>query len=164
MANLYEITATIESLLARAIGPGGEVLDEQLNAELDALESDRDKRVLHVAAAIVDYRAEAAKIKERAKVLAEWARVEEAKADRLERYIAANIPEGHKVSDDRVRVSWRRSERVVIDEQYAENCPPQFVRVKYEHATSEIREALKSGDPEVAKIAHLETRMNLQVK
>ena len=160
MANLYEITATIESLLARAIGPGGEVLDEQLNAELDALESDRDKRVLHVAAAIVDYRAEAAKIKERAKVLAEWARVEEAKADRLERYIAANIPEGHKVGDDRVRVSWRKSERVVIDD--ADRLPDSCVTLVRTPMAAVVKGYLHDG--EVIPGAHLETRMNLQVR
>ena len=159
--NLYDATATIESLLARAIGPGGEVLDEHLNAELDALESDRDKSVLHVAAAIVDYRAEAAKIKERAKVLAEWARVEEAKADRLERYIAANIPEGHKCSDEMVRISWRRSEPLALDVDVRQ-LPLRWVRM--EPATSEIKAALRAGDAEAAKVAHLETRMNLQVK
>jgi len=163
MSNLYEITATIESLLERAIGPGGEVLDEQLDAELDALNADRDKRALDIACASIDYDAEGEKIEARAKELQAWAKSLYSKAERLRRYIAANVPEGHKISDDRCRIGWRKSEACVLDADVSV-LPEKWQRVSVSAATSEIKDALKAGDPEAAKVAHLETRQHVQVK
>jgi hypothetical protein len=163
MANLYEITRTIESLLERAIGAGGEVLDEQLDAELDALNADRDKRALDIACAVIDYDAEGEKIEERAKELQAWAKSLYAKAERLRQYIAANVPEGHKVQDDRVRIGWRKSEACVLDVDVS-MLPARFQRVSVAAAISELKDALKSGSEDAAKVAHLETRQHVQVK
>lgn len=161
---LYEITSTIESLVERAIDlETGEVRDADLDKLLDELEGERDVRALNIGCAIVDYQAEAEKIATRAKELAARAKVLDNRAASLKRYLAANLPAGHKVADDRVALSWRKSEACVVDVDVAQ-LPPFYQRVSVTAATSEIKEALKSGDAEAAKIAHLETRMNLQVK
>lgn len=162
--NLYEITDLIDSILSRAIdAETGEVLDEALDLELDALEADRDRRALHIAAAIVDYDAEAEKIAERARALGKWVGELHAKAERLRRYLGENLPQGHKVQDDRVRIGWRTSTGVVLD-KCVDELPEQYVRVKREAKLSELSAALKLHDPEAEKWAHLETRMNVQVK
>lgn len=159
--NLYDITHSIEVLLERAIGPGGEVLDEQLDAELEQLEADRDKRALHVACAIRDYEGEAAKIKQRADELREWAAQVQRKADRLTAYLQANVPEGHKIQDDRVRVSWRKSERVVLDCDPVE-LPDRLQRVTVAADLAQLKQELKCGDS--SEYAHLEQRQSVQIK
>lgn len=162
--NLYEITDAIERILCRAIDvETGEVIDAHLNLELDALEQDRDKRALHIAAAIVDYEAEAEKIAERARALGKWAGEVRNKAERLRHYLAENLPQGHKVADDRVRISWRMSTGVVLD-RCIDEFPEQYVRTKREPNLAEIGAALKLGDEEAKKLAHLETRYGVQIK
>ena len=162
--NLYEITDLIDSILSRAIDiDTGEVIDEHLNLELDALEQDRDKRALHIAAAIVDYDAEAEKIAERARALGKWAGELYAKAERLRRYLGENLPQGHKVQDSRVRIGWRTSTGVVLD-KCVDDLPDVFVRVKREAKLSELSAALKCGDEEALKCAHLESRSHVQVR
>ena len=162
--NLYAVTAAIESILERALDTDtGEIIDEALDLELDALEADRDKRALHIAAAIVDYDAEAEKIAERARALGKWAGELHAKAERLKRYLGENLPRGHKVADDRVRISWRMSTGVVLD-KCVDDLPDVFVRVKREAKLSELSAALKRGDEEALKCAHFESRSHVQVK
>jgi seryl-tRNA synthetase len=162
--NLYEITAAIESMLERALDTDtGEIIDEALDLELDELEADRDKRALHIAAAIVDYDAEAEKIAERARALGKWAGELHAKAERLKRYLGENLPQGHKVQDDRVRIGWRTSTGVVLD-VCVDELPREYVRVKREPALGELATALKANDPVAAACAHLETRHNVQVR
>lgn len=162
--NLYEITDLIDSILSRAIDADtGEVLDESLDLELDALEADRDRRALHIAAAIVDYEAEAEKIAERARALGKWAGEVRNKAERLKRYLGENLPKGHKVADDRARISWRMSTGVVLDKNVDE-LPERYVRVKREANLAELSAALKLGDEDAKKLAHLETRQTIQVK
>ena len=164
MANLYEITEAIDRMLSRAIDlETGEITDEHLDLELDALEADRDRRALHIAAAIVDYTAEADKIADRARALGKWSSELRAKAERLKRYLGENLPQGHKVADDRVRIGWRTSTGVVLD-KCVDELPDVFVRVKREAALSLLSDALKANDPVAAACAHLETRANVQVK
>ena len=162
--NLYDVTNLIESILERAIDiETGEIIDEHLDLELDALEADRDRRALHIAAAIVDYTAEAEKIAERARALGKWSSELRAKAERLRRYLGENLPQGHKVADDRVRIGWRTSTGVVLD-KCVDELPEEYVRVKREAKLSELSAALKRGDEEALKCAHFESRSHVQVK
>lgn len=162
--NLYQVTQEIASLVERAIDlDTGEVIDADLDKLLDELEGERDARALNIGCAIIDYQAEAEKIATRAKELAARAKVLDNRAASLKRYLATNLPAGHKVADDRVSLSWRKSEACVVDVDVA-LLPSRYQRVSVTAATSEIKEALKSGEAEAARLAHLETRMNLQVK
>lgn len=162
--NLYEITDAIDRMLSRAIDADtGEIIDADLDLELDALEADRDRRALHIGAAIVDYTAEADKIAERARALGKWSSELRAKAERLRRYLGENLPQGHKVADDRVRIGWRTSTGVVLD-KCVDELPEEYVRVKREPALNVLMDALKLHDPEAAKYAHLETRANVSIR
>ena len=73
--------------------------------------------------------------------------------------IAENIPSGSTHEDARVRISWRRSERVLIRD--ADALPERLWRVRREPALDLIRKEL--AEHEVAG-AQMETRMNLVIK
>lgn len=164
MAQLYEITSKIEALLDRAYdSETGEIRDADLDKLLDELHADRDKRALDIAAATIDFNAEGEKIEKRAKELLAWSRVLYAKAERLRKYLAENLPVGHKIADDRAKIGWRRSDGVVLD-RCVEEMPERWLRVKREVALSDLRDALKAGDAEAAQVAHLEARHSIQVK
>jgi len=162
---LYEIRGELEEILARAIDlDTGEVLDEALCAELDAVQGKLEDKALDVAAFVVNIEADAEALKTRAKQLSERARIEQNRADSLKRYLASCLEPSAKLKDSRVAIGWRKSEACVLDVADVQTLPERWRRVSYSAATSEIKEALKAGDPEAAKVAHLETRQNLQVR
>src|SRR3990172_8794704 len=167
MLLFYEIDGAIQQILDRcAVDPEtGEAAEDwdgfrpDLAAALDALEYDRGKLALHLAAKTRECAAlgdaiasEAKRLKARSDVLAR-------RAERLKAYIAENIPSGSTYEDARVRLSWRKSERVLIRD--ADALPERLWRVKREPALDLIRKEL--AEHEVAG-AQMETRMNLVIK
>ena len=165
--NLYEIDGAIQQILDRcAVDPEtGEVAEDwdgfrpDMEAALDALEYERGKLALHLGAKVKEYDALGDAIASEAKRLKERADVLYRRAERLKAYIAENIPSGSTHEDARVRISWRRSERVLIRD--ADALPERLWRVRREPALDLIRKELK--EHEVAG-AQMETRMNLVIK
>ena len=165
--NLYEIDGAIQQILDRcAVDPEtGEVAEDwdgfrpDMEAALDALEYERGKLALHLGAKTKEYDALGDAIASEAKRLKERADVLYRRAERLKAYIAENIPSGSTHEDARVRISWRRSERVLIRD--ADALPERLWRVRREPALDLIRKELK--EHEVAG-AQMETRMNLVIK
>jgi cell division septum initiation protein DivIVA len=157
---LFEISQHIEALLNASVDPEtGEIVEAALE-ELEALEEARGAKALAVAAYALGQEAEAEAIRATAKRLTARAAVHEKHAERLRQYIADHIVEGEKLSDDRVSISWRKSDAVVIDDETA--LPDPFWRYKREPAKDEIKRTIKSGIG--VDGAHLETRMNVVLK
>ena len=165
--NLYEIDGAIQQILDRcAVDPEtGEVAEDwdgfrpDMEAALDALEYERGKLALHLGAKVKEYDALGDAIASEAKRLKARADVLYRRCERLKAYIAENIPSGEVLEDARVRISWRKSQRVLIRD--ADALPERLWRVKREPALDLIRKEL--AEHEVAG-AQMETRMNLVIK
>ena len=163
---LYEVDGAIQQILDRcAVDPDtGEAPEEwggfrpDMEAALDALEYKREQLALHLGAKVKEYEALADAIASEAKRLKRRSDVLAARADRLRAYIAANIPEGMKYEDERVRIGWRRSERVLIRD--SEALPERLWRVTRAPALDLIRRELKEKE---VPGAEMEKRMNLVV-
>ena len=157
---LFEIADEIEKILAIQVDQDtGEIGDEAI-AALQALEMQRDEKMLAIAAYLKGERAEGDAVQDQAKQLSARARAHHARAARLEDLIAQTLVPGEKLSDARSALSWRRSEAVeILDEKML---PSEFVRVKTEPDKTAIKEALKEGASVPG--AKLTARMNLQVK
>ena len=133
---------------------------------LESIGGDFETKAKGVAFVIRHLHANAASMKEWAKTANERARATDARADHLSDYLshsmqACNIP---KISGPGVALSFRASHVVVIDEpelipaQYMRQAPPPAPAPDKE----EIKAAIKLG--ELVPGAHIETRMNLQIK
>ena len=120
----------------------------------------RDAKCLAVAAYAVGQEREADAIAEQAKRLQARAAVHANHARRLRAYIADNLPVGMKLEDERVALSWRKSQAVEITDEA--KLDESFWRVRREVAKSDVGEALKAG--ETVAGAQLVTRWNLVIR
>jgi len=167
MLLFYEIDGAIQQILDRcAVDPEtGEAAEDwdgfrpDMEAALDALEYERGKVALHLGAKTKEYDALGDAIASEAKRLKSRADVLYRRAERLKAYIAENIPSGEALEDARVRLSWRKSQRVLIRD--ADALPERLWRVRREPALDLIKKEL--AEHEVAG-AQMETRMNLVIK
>lgn len=157
---LFELSEQVEAAINASVDPETGVIDDAALAQLESLELARDEKALAVASYLLGCEAEADAIEATAKRLMDRARVHRNQGARLRAYIADNIPAGSKISDDRVAISFRKSQAVEVTDE--SKLDESFWRVRREVAKSEIRDALKAGT-EVAG-AHLVTRWGLTIK
>lgn len=162
---LFEINETIRAKL--------EEIYEQVDedgcfdgdfSEIEALNVERDEKIENLALFYKETLAEAGAIKAEADKLAKRAKVAENKANRLKEYLTFTLQssEVEKFSTPKVKISFRSSEAVVIDDEL--KIPQEFLNLKstVQPDKTAIKEALKAG----AEIegAHLETKSNIQIK
>lgn len=156
---LFEISERLEHLLNLSVDENGEINEAALE-ELTALEEARDAKALAVASYIVGQEAEADAIEATAKRLRERAAVHRRHAARLRQYVESCVPAGEKISDDRVSISWRKSQAVRVVDEAA--IPDEHWRYTREVDKAAIRDALKAG--EAVPGCELEHRTALVIK
>ena len=165
--NLFEITdeqIALEGLMDQyAAENEGDITDFPLKDEFERLGGERGTKLLNVGAWIKSLEAEVAGHKAEQKNQAERARVLGNKADSLKSLLSYHLAQGEKLKDTRVALSFRRSEKVVID-ILTEDLPKEFVTVKTtkEPDKKAIKAQIKSKDGCV--FARMEENFNLQVK
>ena len=137
--------------------------DFPLNDEFERLAGERNTKLLNVGAWIKSLRAEEAAHKAEQKRQGERARVIGNKASSLESLISCHLANGEKLNDTRVAMSFRRSEKVVVD-VLTEDLPKSLVNTKLieEPDKKAIKAQIKSE--EGCEFAHMEENYNLQVK
>jgi hypothetical protein len=161
---LFEIVDSVGHLLELSTDRDtGEISEEGL-AELEALEMDLEEKLINTALYLRGVEAERDAVAKAAKELADRAKIHARQADRLREYLRANMERaGHEgLSDPRVKLGWRSSTAVELDEDAVDGLPFEFIQVKRVPDKKAIREALES-EQEV-KGARLVQRRHLQVK
>lgn len=156
---LYEIDEAIINLFDPDTG---ECVDYDA---LESLQMERDRKIEGIALWIKDLEADAAKIRNEEKALAERRRSMETKADNLTKFLARVVGEGNKFATSKCAISWRRSESVHVDfkelkqDPYADN----YLRYKDpEVDKAAIKAALKDGLTVMG--AELVTNNNIQLR
>lgn len=162
MASLYEINNAI-ALYEMEFDPDtGEWINE---SELDALQMDRAEKIESLLLWAKNLNAEGMAIKAEADVLKDRYKRIENKIRRIEDYVASSLA-GEKFSTPRVEVSWRKSEKVIIPDEF--KVPDKFVNLSVERnpVKAEIKKYLKSieGTDEKCEWASLEVKNNMSVK
>ena len=162
MASLYEINNAI-ALYEMEFDPDtGEWINEK---ELDALQMDRAEKIESLLLWAKNLNAEGMAIKAEADVLKDRYKRIENKIRRIEDYVAGSLA-GEKFSTPRVEVTWRKSEKVIIPDEF--KVPDKFVNLSVERkpVKSEIKKYLKSieGTDEKCEWASLEVKNNMSVK
>ena len=105
---LYEIDEAIMNLFDPDTG---ECVDYDA---LESLQMERDRKIEGIALWIKDLEADAVKIRNEEKALAERRRSMESKADNLTKFLAGVVGEGNRFSTSKCAISWRKSESVRI--------------------------------------------------
>lgn len=165
MLRIYEITEEIQALDGLldswASNHEGDITDFPLNDELERLEGEREEKLLNLAVWHKDLKAQAEAFNKELKRLQARQKALSNKAERIKEYINCNLQEGEKLSDTRADLGWRKSTQVVID-VLVEDLPPEFVKFTRSADKTAMKEAIQSK--EGCHCAHIETKMNLQIK
>lgn len=131
-------------------------------SELEQLNAEREAKIEGIALFYKETLAEAEAIKAEADKLAKRAKISQNKADRMKEFLAMSLlrENQEKFSTPRVKVSFRKSEQVIIDDDRI--LSGDFFKVKAEPDKTAIKAALKEGLE--VKGAHLEEKQNIQIK
>ena len=144
---LYEINNAIQDTLEQAVDPEtGELVDEALLEQYDKLIMDRDQKVENIGLYIKNLEADAAAIKAEAKNLTARAKAAENKAEHLRNYLQFCL-NGQKFQSPRLSVSFRRSQKVEVDQNRLFEIPEDYLRYKDPEVDKKrVSEALKAGE------------------
>ena len=152
--NLYDIDIAIMNCIDEETG---EIIDETM---LDALEMERETKIENIACWIKNLNAEADAIKNEETNLKNRRKSAEKRADSLKRYLGGYLA-GSKFQSPKVKVSFRRSE--VVDIQDDALIPEQYLEIVTETKPkkTELKKALKAG--EVFEGVRLVEKQNIQI-
>lgn len=143
MANLYEINAELMKLWDAAVDPETGEVNEDLLADFEILQMEKDQKVENIALWIKNLRSDADQMKAEAKILTERAAVANNKAERLKAYIEQAL-QGEKFQTPRVNISYRTSSSVEVTD--INRVPPEFLRLKDpEVDKTAVKAAFKEG-------------------
>jgi hypothetical protein len=166
---LFEIVDSVQNALELSVDADGVISEEGL-AALDELELTLESKVLNTALFLKGIEAERDAVARAAKELADRASIHTRQADRLREYLRSNMERaGHEgLSDPRVKIGWRSSTAVELDDDAVDRLPFEYIQVKRVPDKKAIREALEkfeAGDAtQEVKGARLVQRRHLQVK
>lgn len=138
MPSLYEIN---QAIMACVDTETGEIVDHEA---LDALLMQRDEKLEAVALWIKNLQSDALAYKAEKDAFAARQKAAEKKAESLKKYLADAL-QGQKFSTAKCAVSFRRSEKVEIPEEYL--VPLEFLEeeITYKPNRAAIKEAIKAG-------------------
>ena len=143
MAKLYEINSELEKLWEQAVDPETGEVSEELDAQIEALQMEKDQKVENVALWIKNLKSDADRMKEEAKKLTDRATATNNKAERLKAFLEY-ILGGEKFQTPRVNISYRTSNSVEVIN--IDKVPPEFLRLKDpEVDKTAVKAAFKEG-------------------
>lgn len=155
MSTLYEIN---QSILECLDAETGEIVDPEA---LDSLLMQRDDKLEGIALWIKNLQSDALAYKAEKDAFATRQKAAESKAESLKKYLASAL-QGQAFSTAKCAVSFRKSEKVDIPEEYL--VPLEFLdeEITYKPNKKAIKEAIKAGR-EVCGCQLIES-INVQIK
>lgn len=153
MATLYEIEQSIMDCVDMETG---EIIDIE---KLDALRLEKEEKIENIALWIKNLKADAAAYKAEKAVFNAKMQAAQNKADSLTQYLEAALS-GEKFKTSKVTVSYRSSQKVVVDD--VDSVPEAYVTYEPKVDKTSIKDLLKSGT--VVDGVHLEECQNIQIR
>jgi CxxC motif-containing protein len=167
MQSLYEINQEVESLIELNVDPETGVLTPEIEEKLDALEIQREQKIVSTGLYIKNLQAFLNQIKEEKKRLTEMQKSAENRITRIKEYLQNNLEPDEKITTAQVNINWRKSASVevdpAIDIEQIEVAYPELVRIKKELNKTAAKNLLKSGDIGIAGIKIVEKK-NIVIK
>lgn len=146
---LFELDDLYYQTLYAAINPDtGEIVDEVLAEKLNEIVEAKDTKLLNLGCIYCELELEAAALKSKEANLKKRREALEKRYKSLLRFIKANLQEGTKLKDDRVKLYWRKSESLDVkipDNQLLTVLGEEFTKIEYSPMKNELKAAIKSG-------------------
>ena len=165
MATLYELTEEYRQLLDWMEDP--EMDPQTIQDTLEALGGEIEEKADGYAKVIRQLEADAAALKAEAKRMINKQKTAEENIERLKKSLQRTMEiTGREKIDTGLFKVWlqKTPESVVMDEQYIENIPERFLRMRDPEINKQaIKEALIAGE-DLDGIAHLESQRKLRFK
>lgn len=155
MASLWQIDREIMDCIDMDTG---EVVDVE---RLSKLQMVRERKLEGVALCIKNLRADAVAYKAEKEAFAEREKQAKDKAERLSEWLTKALDGGQRFQTNRVAVSFRKSESVLVDEG---KCPEEYMnkKVTYSPDKTRIKAAIKAG--KTVEGCELVLKDNIQIK
>lgn len=152
--NLYEIDCAIMDCVDEETG---EIFDID---KFDALSIEMDVKIENICLWIKNLKAEAEALKNEKDAFAKRQKSAENKMESLKKYLEGYL-EGMPFKTPKVNVSWRRSEKVEVDDIY--QLPEEYLKYKEPEVNkTELKKALKEG--KTIEGVYLVQSSNIQIK
>lgn len=164
---IYRLDEQIQQALDSAYDPDtGELLleEDELFQQIEGIKADFDTLVDSIASEVKNLKAEAADVRDEKQRLAKRQSQLEARAERAKRFLAYLL-HGEKFKNGRHYVSYRKSEELVVDDEFIEWAKvndPSYLKIEPEVRKTEVKNAIKSGT--VFEFAHIEQKNNIQIR
>lgn len=143
MANLYEINEELTRLWDASIDPETGEINDDLYAQFEALQMERDEKIENIALWIKNLTSDADAINTEAKALTERAKAAKNKAERLKAYLESAL-NGEKFQTPRVNISYHKSSKVIVTD--IDRVPADFLRLADpEVDKTAVKASIKSG-------------------
>ena len=138
----------------------GEIIDTEAIAQL---EMDRDTKIRNIACWIRNLDADENALAEQIKNFTARKNAAKNKKESLKSYLAAFL-NGNKWENNEVKISWRKSETLEVDEgKNIYDFPEQYLRYKLpELNKAQMKADIKAGA--MIEGVHIETKNNIQIK
>lgn len=161
MASLFDINKQIEELTDRLVDEETGEINEEVMAELEQLEMDREDKIENCGMMMKQLASEVDAINEEIKALKARATAKANKHDRIGNYVKATL-KGKPFEKSRVAISFRKSERVEIADEAL--VPDEWCKFETTRkpVKTEIKKALKGGENVPGCV--LVESMNMKVK
>lgn len=149
---LYELDSLarkLEEALESGCDPEtGELLedDSDLRQTYDAIETERESKLLWLGALFQEAKAEAEAVASTIKTLQARKRATENRMTRLKSFIGEFLAPNEKLADGRVKIGWRKNPpSIELEEDWDHKLPLGFIKVEPTPKKREILQALKDG-------------------
>jgi len=139
---LFEIDNEIEKILYQCSESDG-VLNEDLEARLDALEVAKEVKVLNTALAYKNEAAFLKALKGEKKNIEARIKSQEVSVKKLEKYLD-NRAKGYDLKSEKVAINWRKSSYLDVTNELA--VPEKYLSIKTTIKKDLITEAIKKGE------------------
>ncbi len=164
---LYELDQEIEKVEEAyneyAEEHAGDVTDFPYEAQYEALQGERDEKILNLGSWFKNLSAESKAFADEIKVLQQKKKVRDNKMNWVKDFINSYLKVGEKINDTRVQLSWRKSESIQINDRFDMSKLSSFFKVVTEDVNkSKVKEHLKQG--EKFEGIELLQKNNLQIK
>lgn len=164
---IYPLDERIQQALDSAYDPEtGELLleEDELFQQIEDIKADFETLVDSIASQCKNLKAEAADVRDEKQRLAKRQSQLEARAERAKRFLAYLL-QGEKFKNGRHYVSYRKSEELVVDDEFIEWAKvndPSLLKIEPEVRKIDVKNAIKSGT--VFEFAHIEQKNNIQIR
>lgn len=156
---LYEIDRAIDDFFMNNIDPEtGEMTNLD---ELEGLQMEREQKLENIGIAVKNIRADIEALKAERENISKRIDQAQRQANSIEAYLAYAL-QGDKLNTSKVKVTYRKSDSVVIDD--LDRVPERFIKVEttYTPMKAELKKAIKEGRN--IDGVHLETKNNMVVR